>query len=189
MIYPSYYLLPADSCYNLPVKKLAITIRERYFPEFVYGGIDGIITTFAIVSASAGAGLSSGIIVILGLANVLADAFSMGSSSFLSNRSDADLQQNKPLFFKKALVTFGAFVLVGMIPLLPYLHSVIFDITDYSLIIWSIILTIVTFLGIGIIEGKVNKKSLWVSAVVTLSIGGTAAFISWLVAHLLRGIA
>jgi hypothetical protein len=43
---------------------------ENYLPEFVYGGIDGSVTTFAVVSGSVGAGFDSSIIVILGLANL-----------------------------------------------------------------------------------------------------------------------
>ena len=46
----------------------------EYVSEFVYGGIDGTITTMAIIAGSAGAGLPT---IILGLANVLADGFSI----------------------------------------------------------------------------------------------------------------
>ncbi len=50
-------------------------VSERYLREFVYGAIDGTVTTFAIVSGVVGAGLSPSIVLILGLANVLADGF------------------------------------------------------------------------------------------------------------------
>lgn len=56
--------------------------------DFVLGSIDGTITTFAIVSGVAGADLAAGIAVILGLANVLADGFSMAVSGYLKARSD-----------------------------------------------------------------------------------------------------
>jgi hypothetical protein len=46
---------------------------DQYIGDIVYGGLDGIVTTFAIVSGVAGAGLGSGVILILGLANLLAD--------------------------------------------------------------------------------------------------------------------
>lgn len=49
----------------------------KYIKDLVYGGLDGIITTFAIVSGVAGANLSSSVILILGVANLLADGFSM----------------------------------------------------------------------------------------------------------------
>ncbi len=57
---------------------------KRYIPEFVYGAVDGTVTTFAVVAASAGAGISSSVILILGIANLIADGFSMGSSAYLA---------------------------------------------------------------------------------------------------------
>jgi len=54
----------------------------------VFGAIDGSITTFAIVSGVAGAGLSSSIVIVLGLANLLADGFSMAASNFLGTRAE-----------------------------------------------------------------------------------------------------
>lgn len=61
--------------------------RGTYLPDFVYGANDGIVTTFAVVAGAAGALLSPGVIIILGIANLLADGFSMGASNFLSLRS------------------------------------------------------------------------------------------------------
>lgn len=58
--------------------------------DIVYGAHDGIVTTFAVVAGTAGAGLSTGIVIILGIANLLADAVSMGAGSFLSIRSERD---------------------------------------------------------------------------------------------------
>ena len=56
--------------------------------DFVYGAIDGTITTFAVVAGVAGAGLSASIVIILGLANLLADGFSMAVSNFLGTRAE-----------------------------------------------------------------------------------------------------
>jgi len=64
---------------------------QKYLGEFVYGGIDGIVTTFAVVAASAGAGLSSAVVLILGFANLVADGFSMGVSAYLSTKSEQDV--------------------------------------------------------------------------------------------------
>lgn len=61
---------------------------QQYLPEFVYGGIDGSITTFAVVAGAAGAGLESSVVIILGFANLIADGFSMSVGSYLSNKSD-----------------------------------------------------------------------------------------------------
>ncbi|MDT8347187.1 MAG: VIT1/CCC1 transporter family protein [Flavobacteriaceae bacterium] len=64
---------------------------QDYLGEFVYGGIDGAVTTFAVVAGAVGAGLDIGIILILGFANLVADGFSMSVGAFLSAKSE---QQN-----------------------------------------------------------------------------------------------
>jgi len=61
-----------------------------YLGEFVYGGIDGSITTFAVVAGSAGADLSVQVVLILGFANLFADGFSMSVGNFLSVKSEID---------------------------------------------------------------------------------------------------
>lgn len=61
---------------------------QIYLKDMIYGAIDGAVTTFAIVTGVAGAGLSSGVVIVLGLANVLADGFSMAVSNYLGTRSE-----------------------------------------------------------------------------------------------------
>ena len=63
---------------------------QDYVAEIVYGGVDGIVTTFAIIAASAGASLSSTVIFVLGFANLIADGFSMGVSAYLAKRAEQD---------------------------------------------------------------------------------------------------
>jgi VIT1/CCC1 family predicted Fe2+/Mn2+ transporter len=81
------------------------TIQKRssaladYFKEIIYGGIDGIITTFAVVAGFTGAAVSTdvttqvsfAVVLLFGLANLFADAASMGLGNFLSVRSEKDL--------------------------------------------------------------------------------------------------
>lgn len=75
----------------------------QYFKEVIYGGIDGIVTTFAVVAGFAGAALSGNevtqlsfaVVLLFGLANLFADAASMGLGSFLSVRSEKDLYHVK----------------------------------------------------------------------------------------------
>lgn len=74
-------------------KRLAEGPRYNYIHDFVYGSIDGIVTTFAVVSGVAGAGLSTGIVIILGLVNLFADGFSMGVSNFLATRADIEFRK------------------------------------------------------------------------------------------------
>jgi vacuolar iron transporter family protein len=63
---------------------------QEYLREFVYGGIDGAVTTFAVVAGGFGANLDAGILIILGLANLLADGFSMSVGAYLSAKSERD---------------------------------------------------------------------------------------------------
>src|SRR5688500_13606276 len=63
---------------------------EKYLPEVVYGSMDGVVTTFAVVAGSAGADLSINIVLILGLSNLFADGLSMSIGSYLSKKSEQD---------------------------------------------------------------------------------------------------
>lgn len=65
-------------------------LGSAYLGEIVYGGLDGIITTFAVVSGVAGAELGTGVILILGLANLFADGFSMATGAYLSTKSEQE---------------------------------------------------------------------------------------------------
>ena len=65
--------------------------QHSYLKDFVYGGIDGAVTTFAIVSGVAGAELSSGIVLVLGLANLVGDGFSMAAGNFMASRAEVQL--------------------------------------------------------------------------------------------------
>lgn len=56
--------------------------------EIVYGGIDGSVTTFAVVAGAEGAGLSNNVVIILGFANLVADGFSMSVGAYLSSKSE-----------------------------------------------------------------------------------------------------
>jgi VIT1/CCC1 family predicted Fe2+/Mn2+ transporter len=62
--------------------------RQSDLGDFIYGAIDGAVTTFAVVSGVAGAGLEAIIIIILGLANLFADGFSMAAANFLGTRAE-----------------------------------------------------------------------------------------------------
>ena len=63
---------------------------QDYLGEFVYGGIDGCVTTFAVVAGSVGAGLDSSVIIILGFANLLADGFAMSVGAYLSTKTERE---------------------------------------------------------------------------------------------------
>ncbi|MBD3672673.1 MAG: VIT1/CCC1 transporter family protein [Planctomycetaceae bacterium] len=67
--------------------------QHSYLKDFVYGAIDGAVTTFAIVSGVAGAELSAGVVIVLGVANLIGDGFSMAASNFLGTRAENQLRE------------------------------------------------------------------------------------------------
>jgi VIT1/CCC1 family predicted Fe2+/Mn2+ transporter len=72
-------------------ERLSRPPRQSHLRDFIYGGIDGAVTTFAVVAGVAGAGLSATVVIILGVANLVADGFSMAVSNFAATR--AEMQQ------------------------------------------------------------------------------------------------
>ncbi|MEX0308500.1 MAG: VIT1/CCC1 transporter family protein [Ruegeria sp.] len=208
--------------------------------DVVYGGIDGSVTTFAIVAGVAGAGLSPFVIVALGLANVLADGFSMAAGNYSGTKAELDnirriraieerhislypggerrevreilaqkglsgrvleeatdaitsnhdnwidlmiegeygLGSVDPHPVKAAMATFFAFLVAGMIPLLPFLLSI--D-NAFTLSAW---LTGGMFFAIGAIKSRWSLAPWWRSGGETLLIGGLAASIAFLVGSL-----
>lgn len=73
---------------EISTQKNFMTPYQKYLGEFIYGGIDGGVTTFAVVSGAVGAGLDSSIILILGFANLFADGFSMSIGAYLAAKSE-----------------------------------------------------------------------------------------------------
>ncbi len=71
-------------------RRLSNPPSQSYLRDWIYGGIDGTVTTFAIVSGVVGGKLSSLVILILGFANLLADGFSMAASNYLATKSELD---------------------------------------------------------------------------------------------------
>ena len=68
-------------------KRLSLGPKRQNISDAVLGGIDGCITTFAVVSASFGAGFPSSVAMILGFSNLFADGFSMAISNYESSKA------------------------------------------------------------------------------------------------------
>jgi VIT1/CCC1 family predicted Fe2+/Mn2+ transporter len=64
--------------------------QGQYLKSMVYGGLDGIVTTFAVVAGVAGASLSAGVVLIMGFANLVADGLSMAIGDFLSTKAEQE---------------------------------------------------------------------------------------------------
>jgi vacuolar iron transporter family protein len=71
-------------------ERLKRPAAQNNIADAVLGGIDGCVTTFAVVSGVVGAGLSPAVALVLGFANLIADGFSMAVSNYESIRADED---------------------------------------------------------------------------------------------------
>ncbi len=168
-----------------------MNIFKKYLPEFVYGGIDGIVTTFAIIASAVGAELSTSIILILGFANLFADGFSMAASSYLARSSENDDHihgNSNKLPFPTAITTFFAFNIIGFIPLLFYILAPQLGLSQEKVFIFAIIGTALTFILIGCIKGYVTHRSKLISSLQTLSVGGSASVIAYFVGAFLKNL-
>lgn len=171
---------------------------ENNLREFVYGGMDGAVTTFAVVTGAAGANLQSSVILILGFANVLADGFSMAVGSYLSEKSEQQLsvsrgstttdEHESPL--GASIATFLSFVLVGFVPLSVYTVDFIgkFEWSTGDMLIWSVLLTLTMFGIIGYLRGLVARVDRARTVLESLGLGLAAAIISYVVGNLLEKV-
>lgn len=171
------------------------SIEKTYLPEFVYGGIDGAVTTFAIVAGAVGATLNPGIILILGFANLIADGFSMATSNYLSTKSQRELHKKDREFQKMAkhpmktgLATFASFLIIGLIPLISFILAFFIPSLAKNQFYYAFVLTGIALIIVGAVKGVVVGKHWIKSSLETLIIGGIAAILAFIVGHLLRGL-
>ena len=83
--------------------------------------------------------------------------------------------------WRSALATFLAFLICGLVPLLPFLTNV-----DQPFVAASIA-TAGVFFSIGMLKSAWSLASWWRSGLETLAIGSTAAIIAYAIGYLLRG--
>jgi len=173
-------------------------LSHKYLPQFVYGGIDGAITTSAVIAGAIGAVLNPAIILILGFANLIADGFSMAVSDYLSSKSRKELHrkhkdakhytEESNQAIKYGTATFISFVVIGFIPLFPFVLALFVPIMVAYKFTLSVILTGVALLIVGGVKGRIVEKNTFFSAMQTLIIGGIAASLAFIVGFLLRGL-
>lgn len=168
---------------------------EDYLSEFVYGGIDGAVTTFAVVAGATGAGFNTKILLVLGFANMIADGFSMGVGSYLSTKSEQQLMQKRgnsiedePSPFINGVATYASFILVGVVPLLAYTFDLIFGLDYPNLFVLACVLTALAFIGIGVLKSRVAKTSVLRGVSETLILGVIAAIFSYILGDVLERV-
>lgn len=226
-------------------RRLAGGPDASYLRDWIYGGIDGAVTTFAVVSGVVGAELSSTVIVVLGLANLLADGFSMAASNYSGTRAEHDQVEHlrrveqrhieqvpegereelRQIFALKgfegktldrivevissdrdrwvstmlteeyglplearsewlaAASTFSAFLVCGVVPLMPYLLGL------ENAFGFSIVATGTVFFLIGCGRSRWSVYPWWKTGFGTLAVGGCAAALAYWVGHALRALA
>lgn len=167
-----------------------LKLLTRYIKDAVYGANDGIITTFAIVASVEGANLGRTAILVVGFASLFADGLSMASSDFLANKAEVARKENLKYLGKQekedpkiaALITFLAFVIVGVIPLIPYFFSVV---NSYAFA-FSGVATGFALFGVGALRTKLTGGNPFVAGGEMLLIGGSAASVAFLIGGLIE---
>jgi vacuolar iron transporter family protein len=161
-------------------------INLRLIKPAVFGATDGIITTFAVVASVAGARLSPNIVIIMGIANMIADGVSMGLGDFLGERSEQTVRQQQSgkkvsaKVWQTGLVTFGAFVIAGTFPLLPYLLQAVNLLSlGNNQFFFSIVSTGLALFIVGSLRSIVINKAWWQNGLEMLLIGSVAALVAY----------
>lgn len=228
-------------------ERLKSPAKQNAISDAVLGGIDGCVTTFAVVSGVVGAGFSPSVALVLGFANLIADGFSMAISNYESIKAAGEFIQSvrvseqehidkipigereeiRQIFKKKGfsgevlekivdtisadrrlwidtmlteehgvqkigrdpvkagITTFGSFIVVGSIPLMPFMVT---GIEKGSQFTFSACLAAIMFFSVGAMKSRLISKPVFRSGMGTLLTGGAAATLAFLVGYLLGEI-
>lgn len=169
--------------------------REKFLWEFVYGWIDGTVTTFAVVAGATWWNLSIEVILILGFANLIADGVSMSIGNYLSTKAEMDQyikehgkqDPNQMPPSQTALATFIAFVTLGFFPLLIYVLQYFgLQTNPDQIFLRGSVITGAVFALIGLTKGIVTHTSLIKSTAETVGLGAVAAILAYYVGSVLE---
>jgi vacuolar iron transporter family protein len=161
-----------------------LRINPKFLKAAVYGANDGIITTFAVVAGVAGAKLPAQIILILGIANMIADGVSMAVGDYLGEHSEQRLRKQQRRtheeegIWKTGLVTFVSFVIAGSLPLLPYIIAWFAETTG-NMFLSSIAATAGALFLVGSLRTFLTKGSWLKNGLEMLGIGAIAATLAY----------
>lgn len=154
---------------------------KSYAKSLVYGGLDGIVTTFAVIAGSIGGNLGTKAIIVLGFSNLLADGFSMACGDYLSSTTEEETGTRQAL--ANASMTFLAFNLFGLIPLFSYLVANQFgDTASFPIAIFLVSLALVV---LGQVKASITDQPKLKEISRTLLVGLLAALVAYFVGKLL----
>ena len=165
-------------------------VARHYIRDLVYGANDGVITTFAVVAGVTGGTLSPVAVLVLGVANLLADGLSMGVGNYLGIRSDERVREAQQLPEQEAfpirhgLATFGAFVIAGAVPLVPY----VFSDANTNRFAWSIILSLTVLFTIGAARAGVGSGTWWANGLEMLGLGAIVGAVAYYSGSVVAGL-
>lgn len=151
---------------------------DRYTSDVIYASTDGLISIFSIIGAVAGSGLPAHTIIVMGMAALIADAFSLCASSYFAAESEINNKKNPKLI---AFITFLSFIIIGLIPLFPFIYAYYFTINQQTMFNISYIITAFSLFMIGIFKSIHLNQSIIRGGIETLTIGGLAAIIAYLI--------
>lgn len=161
----------------------------HHIGDLVFGANDGIVTTFAVVSGVTGAALTPRIIIILGIANLLADGIAMGAGNYLGMRSEQEYQKTVNGAVREGhlhavghgAAIFLAFVAAGSVPLLPFML-----VPTANTLLFSCIGTGIALFTVGSLRTFITRARWFVSGLEMLLIGSVAASAAYGVGYFLR---
>lgn len=155
---------------------------DFYIGDLVLGANDGIITSFAVISGAAGAGLPAFVVIVLGLANLVADGISMGLSNYLSLESTKEAEARVGVSEKRldhlsrhGLATALAFSSAGVLPLIPYFFNISLN-AQFSV---AIAATAISLFVVGASRTIVTGAHWFRSGMEMLLVGGLAALAAY----------
>lgn len=169
----------------------ALGIAQHYIRDLVYGANDGVITTFAVVAGVTGGTLSPVTVLVLGVANLLADGLSMGVGNYLGIRSEERVREAQALPeleafpIRHGVATFLAFAVAGAVPLVPY----VFAGSAAHPFAWSSALSLGVLFTVGAARSRVGTGRWWSNGLEMLALGvlvgvvayGAGGVVAWLV--------
>lgn len=147
---------------------------EKYTFEIINGALDGLITSFSLITASLGGKINFKTLILLGITSILVDAYSMGISKFLTSKAKKE-EDKSP--FMSAAVLGVSFILFGTIPILPLLLLKKSKVTLYI----SIVLSVAAFYIIGYYKAQLTDNSSFKSGIETSLMGVSAALLSYII--------
>ena len=161
-------------------------INDYILRSIIFGGIDGIITMFNIISGITGANLNYKYIFIIGLAVLISDGMSMGISDYLSLNADMKLKKQhkknnlideiKPV--KNGLITFGSFIIFGFIPILFYF---IFNNTKKNKFLKLIVSITISLFLLGSVQSKFTNEPWYYTGIKLSTFGIVTSSLAFLI--------